>query len=68
MVCRSGVVASLLDKNKNLVVAQQLICDVGAGRGELVGRTGRCRSDMKVQLKFNFLQNHAPQAVQTFLG
>lgn len=70
VVCRSRVVASFLDKSKrkNPVVAQQLIADVGAGHRELVGRIGRCRSDMKVQLKFNFLQNRSPQAVQTFLG
>lgn len=55
-------------REKNLVVAQELICDIGAGHGELVGGAARCRSDMKVQLKFNFLQNHSPQAVQTFLG
>lgn len=69
-MCRSRVVASFLDKSKrkNPVVAQQLIADVGAGHRELVGRIGRCRSDMKVQLKFNFLQNRSPQAVQTFLG
>lgn len=56
------------EKTQCSVVAQQLIADVGGGHRELVGRIGRCRSDMKVQLKFNFLQNHSPQAVQTFLG
>lgn len=55
----AGVGLLRLSWIKHLVVAQQPICDVGAGHRELVGRTGRCRSDMKVQLKFNFLQNHS---------